>query len=269
MLVVGGLDGLAMGVRRGRRRRGRAREADAQAPVEVPVTRMTVIRPGPFAERSAAEAWLRETVADSDRRDELVGEAIAIVNRTLHAHRLATLDAHAGGATAAMALAVRVGFGTGDALADGRWDEAMEVPTADGRRTRTEALRPQERLAAALAGRGPADACETLVLRARADLDDGRVRECALQLRVGLEALLAEVDAGGGRTSIRGSESLAEEHLTSQIADLAALEERRSITGDAANDALAGDLSTARADEVTNTLQVCERVLRRRRILAG
>ena len=269
MLVVGGIDGLAMGVRRGRRRRGRARAAEPKAPVEVPVTRMTVIRPGPFAEEAAAETWLRETVADSDRCDELVAEAMAIVNRALHAHRLATLDAHAGGATAGMAVAVRVGFGTGDALADGRWDEAMDIPVGGGRRTRTEALRPQERLAAALAGREPADACETLVLRARADLDDGRVRECALQLRVGLEALLAEVDAEGGRSAIRGSESLAEEHLSSQIADLAALEERRSVTGDAANEALAGELSPARTDEVTKTLQVCERVLRRRRILAG
>ena len=37
------------------------------------------------------------------------------------------------------------------------------------------------------------DACETLLLRARADLDAGRRREAALQLRVGLEALLVEL----------------------------------------------------------------------------
>ena len=36
-------------------------------------------------------------------------------------------------------------------------------------------------------------ACEELVLRARADLDAGRVREAALQARMALESLLAEL----------------------------------------------------------------------------
>ena len=45
-----------------------------------------------------------------------------------------------------------------------------------------------------LGGRERIDACETLLLRARADLDAGRDREAALQLRVGLEALLVELD---------------------------------------------------------------------------
>ena len=44
-----------------------------------------------------------------------------------------------------------------------------------------------------LGGRERLDACETLLLRARADLDAGRPREAALQLRVGLEALLVEL----------------------------------------------------------------------------
>jgi hypothetical protein len=107
-------------------------------------------------------------------------------------------------------------------------------------------------MAAVLAGREPIDACETLLLRARADLDQGRPREAALQLRVGLEALLAELPAGAG---------------SDQAEDLAALGERLESTADAARAALSGELSVERADEVSETLGICERVLRRRQIL--
>jgi hypothetical protein len=93
-------------------------------------------------------------------------------------------------------------------------------------------------------------ACELLLIRARSDLDAGRTREAALQLRVGLEALLAE------------REALA---APDQEKDFAALDERRQITGEAANEALAGELSEARAAEVTETLRLSERVLRRKR----
>ena len=52
---------------------------------------------------------------------------------------------------------------------------------------------PEERFAALLGGRESPLAAEELVLRARADLDAGRPREAALQARVALEALLAEL----------------------------------------------------------------------------
>ena len=113
-------------------------------------------------------------------------------------------------------------------------------------------LRPQERVAGVLGGRDTVAACEVLVLRARSDLDAGRGREAALQLRVGLEALLAE------------REVLA---APGQDEDLAVLAERRSITGQAANEALGGELGDGRMAEVTETLRLCERVLRRRRAL--
>ena len=128
-----------------------------------------------------------------------------------------------------------------------------------------DALQPQERVAAALGAREGLDACETLMLRARADLEAGRIREAALQLRIGLEALLAEVTPlpapSGG--AVEGERSGA------QLADLAALEERRAMTGEAANTALRGELPPAVATEVAETLHLAERVLRRRRILAG
>ncbi len=106
-----------------------------------------------------------------------------------------------------------------------------------------------------LGGREQLDACETLLLRARADLDGGRRREAALQLRVGLEAMLVELD---GALADPGHEQ-----------DMAELEARRGEVGDAANAALRGDLSLEDERTVTELTQICERVLRRRRVLRG
>ena len=89
--------------------------------------------------------------------------------------------------TRARALAVRVGVGAGEQVADGRWASAALVPPpAAGRGSRTAGLRPTERLAAMLANRDVALACEELTLRARADADAGRWRDCAFQLRARL-----------------------------------------------------------------------------------
>jgi hypothetical protein len=142
-----------------------------------------------------------------------------------------------------------VGYGDGDDLVDGRFGDALSLPRDAGRRSRAAALRPQERMAALLGGRERALVCEELILRARADLDAGRVREAALQIRVGLEALLAE----------RGALE-----APGQDPDLAELDGRRQVTGQAANEALRDELSAERATEVTETVAVCERVLRRR-----
>jgi len=270
VLVVGGVRGVAAGLRRGRRRRAKTQPADPGAPApDVPVTRLTVIRPGPFDSEAAADAWLGEVSTSAERCDELVDEAIGIVNRALHAHRLATQEPHGSGVVAAAAVARRIGFGSGDELADGRWSEAIDAPPPSTRRARAEALRPQERMAATLGGRETPGACETLLLRARADLDAGRVREAALQLRVGLEALLAEVRPDAAVPDGSGAgRSLAAEQAAAQEADIAALTERREITGRSANEALSGELPAASAEAVAETLRLCERVLRRRRILA-
>ena len=210
-----------------------------------------MVRPDPLGGEPGAERWLGELRDDPDAMAEEVRDAVVFVNGALHAHRAAVLDPDLADVTAPHALAVRIGFGSGDELADGRFTRAFEVPRS-ARRRRGEVLRPQERVAGVLGGRETVAACELLVLRARSDLDAGRGREAALQLRVGLEALLAE------------REVLA---APGQDEDLAALGERRSITGQAANEALGGELGDGRMAEVTETLRLCERVLRRRRAL--
>ncbi|MGH2925717.1 MAG: hypothetical protein ACRDK1_07060 [Solirubrobacterales bacterium] len=235
--------------RRGRRR---PRRADSANPAtEVPLTRLTVIAPE-RSERQSLEAELERLRRDADAAEERIVAAFAAANQLLRAHRIATQDPYGHEIGRRAPLVARTGFGTGDGLADGRWEEAIEVPPPIRRERRAQALRPQERLAAVLTGREPIDVCEPLLLRARADLDQARPREAALQLRVGLEALLAELPGRAG---------------PDQEADLAALGDRRGATRSAAEAALRGDLAPDQAVELTETLRICERVLRRRQAL--
>lgn len=251
VVVVQTLGGAAPS-RRSRRRRPRRIEPGGDPP-EVPFTRLTVIT----AERAEPEAAARElqrVAADPEAAEASVVGGLRAVNAVLRAHRVATHDPYGHEVGREATLVARVGYGTGGGLTEGRWEEAVEIPYPERRRRRAGALRPQERLAAVLAGREPINVCETLLLRARADLEQEHPREAALQLRAGLEALLAELPAGGDEGD--------------QAQDLAALGERRESTGEAAHEALAGELSTERVGQVAETLGICERVLRRRQILA-
>jgi hypothetical protein len=184
---------------------------------------------------------------------------MAVLNRALHAQGVAAADPHGAELTPERAAAVRIGYGSGEALAEGRFIAAREVDVwasgASQRRRRQEDLRPQERVAAVLGGRERVDPCEVLLLRARADLDSGRRREAALQLRVGLEALLAQLQ---GAVADSGHDE-----------DMATLRNRRGEAGDAANSALAGELGDEQHGQVRELLEICERILRRRRVLRG
>jgi hypothetical protein len=242
----------------GRRRRGR-RPAGDSAPEPLPLTRVTAIRAfAPFAGEEEAKRWLEEVWEAEDTVGVLVDEALTLLNRALHAQAVAAADPHAWVVSATQATRVLVGFGTGEETADGRFTESRTVEAGtrgSRRRQREEELRPQERMAAVLRGRERLDACETLLLRARADLDGGREREAALQLRVGLEALLVE---------LRGA--LAD---PGHSEDMNQLEARRQEVGEAANAALQGDLPPRSRATVEELLEGCERVLRRRRVLKG
>jgi hypothetical protein len=250
VIVVQTLGAPAAG--RPKRRRRRPRPADSpDPPAEVPVTRITVI---PADERAADEAAraLDGLAADPEAAEEAVLAGIRGANRLVRAHRLATQDPYGHEIGRSAPLAVRVGFGTGGELADGRWTRALEVPPPEPRRRRVDALRPQERLAELLAGREGIDACETLLLRARADLDQGRHREAGLQLMPGLDALLAELPERGG---------------PGQEEDLANLRERRESLARISAEALRGDLTAEQVQQITDALGVCERILRRRQAL--
>jgi hypothetical protein len=243
--------------RRRRRKPKRVEVGDGTA--TLPLTRVTAIRAQePFESEREAEGWLAEAIASEEAADAAVDEGIALLNRALHAHAAASGDPLAAELGAERAATVRIGHGSGKEVAAGRFTTAREVDVRGGasqRRRRDEELRPQERVAAVLGGREQLDACETLLLRARADLDAGRPREAALQLRVTLEALLTELD---GVLADPGHER-----------DMAELEARRSHAGSAANAALRGQLPLEDERNVEELVALCERVLRRRRVLRG
>ena len=241
------------------RRRRRPRKADEE-PAQLTLTRATAIRAFvPFAGEEEAARWLDEVCEAEDTVDVLVDEGLNLLNRALHAQALASANPSSRSELVAEgAERILVGYGSGEETAVGRFRDARQIdvaPRSSRRQRREEELRPQERVAAMLGGREQADICETLLLRARADLDAGRDRESALQLRVGLEALLVELK---GALADPGHEE-----------DMGTLAERRSEIGEAANTALGGELSDQQRDQVEELLKISERVLRRRRILHG
>jgi hypothetical protein len=247
-VIVVGIQGAPAPPRR-RLGRPRPRPAEPGSVPTVPLTTITVVRSEPLGDAGSAGRWLTEMRTDPDRLAAAVDDALSLVNRAVHAHRATVLDPGLADLTTEHALAIRAGFGDGAELADGRFGEAIELPRSE-RRARAEALRPQERLAAVLAGRETVQPFELTLLRARSDLDSGRGREAGLQLRIGLEALLA------GRATL---------DAPGQQADLAALEGRLQAVVDTADESLTGELSAERTAELDETLKIAERVLRRQR----
>ncbi|HLM85328.1 MAG TPA: hypothetical protein VK272_03970 [Solirubrobacteraceae bacterium] len=184
---------------------GRARRAPVLAPepepAAAPTTRVTVIDPVSLSAESQARAWLSEL-----DRDREIGAAVMVVNRVLYSHRIACADPDVHEVSAVHALVIRAGWGEGEQVADGRWAHARALPVpadtggATGarrglRRDRSSALRPQERLAGLLGARGAALLCEETALRARADLDHGRVALAALELDRAFAFALSELPA--------------------------------------------------------------------------
>ncbi len=243
-----------------RRRRRRPRGVEASPPpAALPLTRAMIVRASePFAEQATANAWLEDAIGSDDSLDELLGEGIDVLNRALHAQGVASGDPRLQILAQHHVVTARLGYGSGEEVAAGEFTEAREVDARTGvsrKQQRDEELRPQQRLAAVLGGRERFDACETLILRAQADLDAGRNREAALQLRVGLEALLAEFS---NPPADPGHEE-----------DMTALKGRRHEAGELANAALEGDLSPTQLQSLRALLAISVRVLRRRRVLSG
>ena len=136
---------------------------------------------------SQGTAWLKEMMGSGGKGAEEVRTATRIVNRALSALRAEARDPLVQDIGASKALAVRLGHGTGDELADGRWTEAKEL--ARPRRGRLDDVDPQTRVAAVLAGRDEVHPAETLMLRARLDLQQGRRTEALYGLRAARAAL--------------------------------------------------------------------------------
>ncbi len=217
-------------------------------PEPVPTARITVIDPQPFPDHESAEAWLAEVRRAGERTHSEVRSAVRVANRAQQAYRAAASDPYARDVSADHALVVRLGFGAGEAVAKGHYQAAWERPPGIRERPQRAMEAPDQRFAALIGAREPLLVCEELVLRARADLTAGRLREAALQARVALESLLSElIDAlTGERRSV--------------------LEADRAPIGDAANMALCGPLDEAAAQAVTAAVGRMEAALRVHRL---
>jgi hypothetical protein len=203
--------------------------------------RATVIGAEPFADAAAAARWLAAA-----GEAELAAD-LQVLERALHAFRVVTADPYCEPLARERLLVARIGFGAGDQVADGRWTEALELRPPVGSRRRSRLLEPQARLAGVLGGHVTVLVCEELALRARRDLDAGRDRQAALQLRIAVDAALAELSTDG-RLATR----------------LTQLDELRATLGDAADAALTRTLNTTELDSVTTTLSSLEAALRAR-----
>jgi hypothetical protein len=226
-----------------RRRGGAKRVSEEPELATVPVTVATLIAAAALSDHDVAAAWLEGADLTAE-----VHAAVAVLNTVLHAERLVRTDPFVREIAAEQALAIRVGIGIGEDVAHGHWAEARALPpAATAPKKRERALRPQERFAALLAGRDVALAAEELTLRARLDLDRGRTREAALQLRIALEAALAELQAWS--------------HHEEMATRLAELRDERAVVGAAANRALEGGLDAQQVEDVGRILSRLEAAL--------
>jgi hypothetical protein len=226
----------------GGRRPKRAAAPSDGAAEPVPVTRVTAVAAEGFESGQAAEEWLGRCRSDAAERDRQVGDALAVVNRMIHAHRLAASDPYVSEVSRERALAVRLGYGSGDELVEGRFRAAYDLPPAQ--QARRAVLAPQEELARIVGGRRPAFASEDLALRARLDLEQGRSVQAALQLEAALVALDLELRATEG----------ADTRLTELTA-------RRARVRELAAGLEAGESQ----EELASLADALERELRRRR----
>jgi hypothetical protein len=208
-------------------------------PDRVAMTRATVIAAEPFADAGAAAEWLRKCGTGRDLAATEIEEALGLVNDAVSAHRVAALDPYVRDLVAADAQRARLGYGSGDEVVEGGWRDALVIPPEQAtRRARRRMLSPQEEMAGMLSGRRPgARPSEELLLRARLDLEHGRLIEAALVTRAAVEALAAEGHDG------------EDSDAATRLADAA----------------LAGGLSPGHVEELADLVEALERAARRRR----
>ena len=152
------------------RRRGKAVEPGD--PEAVPVTRVTVTGER-LSDAAEGDAWIEATLRAPEAPAE-IRSATSVINRALSALRAGARDPLVQEVGASKALAVRIGHGTGQELADGRWTAARELPRKSSggptRRAPVARRRGSRRPRRRASGRNPDPQVEV-------DLDQGRESE--------------------------------------------------------------------------------------------
>lgn len=230
---------------RRRFRRSRRRKQDAAT---IPATRLTVVEADPL-DVPDPERWL----AGADG-PAVLDDAISVLQRLLHLSAIAANDPHPRPLRLRDLTRATLAYGTGHEGSEGRWTAGrrLSVPADRPERVRRSGrgLGSEERLAELLGGRDAVLAAEPLTLRARQDLDAGRVREAALQLRIATEVAIAELEPW--RAAPRLDDALRE------------LRDARGAVAEIAAAAVRGGLEDEQIETVRSVLATLTRALERR-----
>jgi hypothetical protein len=182
------------------RLRRRAREADADA-TDAPVALLlaTFVRGAqPMPDRARADSLLDAVAGSEEEQERWVEDGLEVVNRAIRGYRAGARDPYVTEVAQRDARRVRIGYGSREEVADGRWHRALVLPPPVGARaSREERIAPTELTADVLAGRRGVLETEDVLLRAYVDLDHGRLRAAAAQLRAAIDLLGAELGADG------------------------------------------------------------------------
>lgn len=176
-------------------RRGPSELSRREQPSEVPLSLATLIKATLMVDgKRDAQSLIKRIADDEAERDAWVEDAVATLNYAIRAYRLVAADPYVIEVSRLDAREIRLGYGTGDDVVNGRWASAFGLPPPETPRlARGERLRPSEGVAAIVGGRvGMLDA-EDLALRALLDLEVGATRRAALETRSALEMLVAEL----------------------------------------------------------------------------
>ena len=113
------IDTLGAEPRRRALRGRRGKQAEPQPPpTPVATSRATLIGAAPLT--SAPAHWLRGADLDAE-----ADAALAVIASVVHIHRSAAADPHVPVPGRERALVMRVGYGGGEQVADGRWTDAV------------------------------------------------------------------------------------------------------------------------------------------------
>ncbi len=180
-------------VRAGSRlRRGKPVPLETEPPPDpLTLSRLTLAKAIPFTGGDEARAWLDAVLGDEEITQALLDEVIRTTNRALHAYRVAAPDPYAGDLDIETAIAIRFGYGSGQQVAEGRWDAAAELPERRRRSVRAETIDSvgaQERVAAVLGGRQEIAHEDALLADAERHAGQGRTALAALGLALTIEA---------------------------------------------------------------------------------